>query len=86
MRKIYKNNRIDNPSIPYGILPISARVLLLYIRRMRTFEIIWRGAVLVVLAFLAGSYFLGGGILAGAFLLVCVPVWVYITLYMLNFI
>ena len=53
---------------------------------MRTLEIIWRGSVLFVLAFLAGSYFLGGAILAGAFLLVCVPVWLYITLYMLNFI
>jgi len=53
---------------------------------MRTFEIIWRSAVLVVLAFLSGSYLLGGGILAGVFLLFCVPVWLYITLYMLNFI
>lgn len=53
---------------------------------MRTFEIIWRGAILFMLAILSGSYFLGGGILAGAFLLICVPVWLYITLYMLNFI
>jgi hypothetical protein len=51
---------------------------------MRTFEIFWRSAVLVVLAFLSGSYFVGGGILAGAFLLLCVPVWLYIALYMLN--
>ena len=61
-------------------------MLLLYIGHMRTFEIIWRGIVLVVLAFLSGSYFLGGGIMAGAFLLLCVPIWLYITLYMLNFI
>ena len=61
-----------------------APVLLLYIRRMRNFEIFWRSAVLVVLAFLSGSYFIGGGILAGAFLLLCVPVWLYIALYMLN--
>jgi hypothetical protein len=53
---------------------------------MKTFEMIWRGAVLFVLAFLSGSYFLGGGILAGSFLLLCVPVWLYITLYMLNYI
>jgi hypothetical protein len=65
---------------------MSTRCFLLYIRRMRTFEIIWRGAVLFVLALLSGSYFLGGGILAGAFLLLCVPVWLYITLYMMNFI
>jgi len=61
-------------------------LVLLYIRHMRTFEIIWRIAILVMLALLSGSYFLGGGIGAGALLLVCVPVWLYITLYMLNFI
>ena len=61
-------------------------LLLLYIRLMRTFEIIWRSAILFMLALLSGSYFLGGGIVAGALLLVCVPVWLYITLYMLNFI
>jgi hypothetical protein len=53
---------------------------------MRTFEIIWRSMVLFALAFLSGSYFLGGGVLAGALLLLCVPVWLYIALYMLNFI
>jgi hypothetical protein len=63
-----------------------AMVLLLYIRRMKTFEIIWRGAVLFVLAVLSGSYFVGGGIMAGILLLLCVPIWLYITLYMLNFI
>ena len=65
---------------------MSTTVLLLYIQRMRTFEIIWRGIVLFALALLSGSYFLGGGVLAGAFLLLCVPVWLYIALYMLNYI
>ena len=53
---------------------------------MRTFEIIWRGAVLLILAFLGWSYLIGGGILAGGFLLLCLPVWLYITLYSLNYI
>jgi hypothetical protein len=60
--------------------------VLLYIGRMNTFEIIWRGAVLFVLAFLAWSYFLAGGILVSVFLLFCIPVWLYITLYSLNYI
>ena len=51
---------------------------------MMTFELIWRSAVLVILAFLAGSYFLAGGIAVSAVLLLCVPVWLYITLYSLN--
>lgn len=53
---------------------------------MNTFEIIWRGAVLFVLAFLAWNYFWGGGILVGMLLLLCIPVWLYITLYSLNYI
>ena len=60
--------------------------VLLYIGRMNTFEIIWRGAVLLVLAFLAWSYFLGGGIVVSVLLLFCIPVWLYITLYSLNYI
>jgi hypothetical protein len=58
----------------------------LYIGRMNTFEIIWRGAVLLVLAFLALNYFLVGGILVSVVLLLCIPVWLYITLYSLNYI
>ena len=53
---------------------------------MQTFEMIWRGAVLLVLAFLAWNYFIGGGILVSVLLLLCVPVWLYITLYSLNYI
>jgi hypothetical protein len=53
---------------------------------METFEIIWRGAILFVLAFLAWNYLIGGGLLAGALLLVCIPVWLYIALYSLNYI
>jgi hypothetical protein len=53
---------------------------------MITFEIIWRSAVLVLLAFLTWSYFLGGGVLVGALLLLCIPVWLYIALYSLNYI
>ena len=53
---------------------------------MNTFEIFWRGAVLLALAFLAWTYFIGGGIVISLLLLLCVPVWLYITLYSLNFI
>ena len=60
--------------------------LLLYIQRMNTFEIVWRGAILLVLAFLAWNYFLGGGILVSVLLLLCIPVWLYIALYSLNYI
>lgn len=60
--------------------------VLLYIRRMITFEIIWRSAVLLLLAFLAWSYFLAGGVLVSAILFLCIPVWLYIALYSLNYI
>ena len=53
---------------------------------MITFEILWRGLILLVLAFLAWNYFLGGGILVSALLLLCIPVWLYITLYSLNYV
>jgi hypothetical protein len=53
---------------------------------MKTFEILWRGAVLLMLAFLAWNYLLGGGIVVSALLFLCVPVWLYIALYSLNFI
>ena len=52
---------------------------------MITFEIIWRGAVLLALAYLAWSYFIGGGIVVSIILLLCVPVWLYIALYSLNY-
>lgn len=53
---------------------------------MQTFEFIWRGVILLLLAFLAWNYFTGGVILVSVLLLLCVPVWLYITLYSLNFI
>jgi hypothetical protein len=65
---------------------MSGLAVLLYIGRMQTFEIIWRGAVLLLLAFLAWNYLLGGGILVSAILLLCVPIWLYIALYSLNYI
>ena len=58
----------------------------MYIGRMNTLEMIWRGAILLVLAFLAWNYFMGGGILVTFLLLLCIPVWLYITLYSLNYI
>jgi hypothetical protein len=74
------------PTALRGRLPILGMLILLYILGMRTFEIIWRGAVLLILAFLAWSYFMTGAMLGGLLLLLCVPVWLYITLYSLNFI
>ena len=61
-------------------------MLLLYIGNMYKFEILWRSTVLFVMAFLAWNYFLGGGILVSALLLLCIPVWLYITIYSLNYI
>lgn len=65
---------------------MSGPAVLLYIGRMETFEIIWRGAVFLLLTFLAWNYFVGGGIVVGAILLLCVPIWLYIALYSLNYI
>lgn len=53
---------------------------------MNTLEFIWRGAILLMLAFLAWNYFLSGGIVVSVLLLLCIPVWLYITLYSLNYI
>jgi len=53
---------------------------------MKTFEIFWRGLILLGLTFLAWVNFSTGGILAGSLLLLCVPVWLYITLYSLEYI
>ena len=53
---------------------------------MTTLEITWRGAVLLALAFLAWNYFLGGGLLVSLLLILCIPIWLYITLYSLNYI
>ena len=83
---MYNNLRIGNPARRYGILPILWRALLLYIGRMETFEIIWRGAILLILGFLAWNYIVGGGLVVGALLMLCIPVWLYITLYSLNYI
>ena len=59
---------------------------MLYIKRMKTFEILWRASILFMLAFLAWSNFITGGILAASLLLLCLPVWLYITLYSLEYI
>lgn len=53
----------------------------MYIDDMTTFEMIWRGSILALLAYLSWSSFVAGGILGGLFLLVCIPVWLYIVLY-----
>jgi hypothetical protein len=53
---------------------------------MKTFEMVWRGLILLGLAFLAWINFSTGGILAGSLLLFCVPVWLYVTLYSLEYI
>jgi hypothetical protein len=58
----------------------------MYSRHMKTFEIVWRGLILLGLAFLAWINFSTGGILSGSLLLLCVPVWLYVTLYSLEYI
>jgi hypothetical protein len=52
---------------------------------MTTFEMIWRGSILALLAFLAWNSFLAGGILVGSVLLLCIPIWLYIGLYNLGY-
>jgi hypothetical protein len=52
---------------------------------MSTFEMIWRGLILVILAYLAWSSFIAGGILTGFVLLLCIPAWLFIGLYNLGF-
>jgi len=53
---------------------------------MKTFEIFWRGAILLLLVFLAWNYLITGAVLGGSLLLLCLPVWLYIALYSLNYI
>jgi hypothetical protein len=52
---------------------------------MKTFEIFWRGSVAVILAYLAWISLAAGGILAGLFLLLCIPAWLFIGLYNLGY-
>ena len=77
---------LGDSSILSGRIPIQTRAVLLYSRRMKTFEIVWRGLILLGLAFLAWINFSTGGNLAGSLLLLCVPVWLYVTLYSLEYI
>ena len=42
---------------------------------------LWRGAVLLILAFLTWNNFVAGGFIAGVLLLSCIPVWLFIGLY-----
>ena len=53
---------------------------------MKTFEIMWRGLILLGLAFLAWTNFSTGGFFGGSLLLLCVPVWLYVALYSLEYI
>jgi hypothetical protein len=52
---------------------------------MRTIEIFWRGSILVVLAYLAWSSFVTGGLLSGSLLLFCIPIWFYIGMYNIGY-
>jgi hypothetical protein len=52
---------------------------------MKTFEMIWRGSIVVILVYLSWLSFAAGGILAGLFLLVCIPAWLFIGLYNLGY-
>lgn len=58
----------------------------MYSGRMFTFEILWRSVIVFLLAFLAWNYFLGGAMLVSVLLFLCLPIWLYITLYSLNYI
>jgi hypothetical protein len=42
---------------------------------------LWRGSILILLAYLTWSSFIGGGLLSGLLLLSCIPVWLFIGLY-----
>jgi hypothetical protein len=53
---------------------------------MKTFEIFWRGLIFLGLALLAWINFSTGEIMPGSLLLLCVPVWLYVTLYSLEYI
>ena len=79
-------HHVGDSSTLSGRIPIQARLVLLYSRHMKTFEIVWRGLILLGLAFLAWINFSTGGILQGSLLLLCVPVWLYVTLYSLEYI
>jgi hypothetical protein len=50
-----------------------------------TFEMMWRGSILVILAYLAWSSFLAGGMFVALLLLCCIPIWLFIGLYNLGY-
>ncbi len=52
---------------------------------MKTFEMVWRGSVVLILVYLAWISFAAGSLLAGAFLLLCIPAWLFIGLYNLGY-
>lgn len=52
---------------------------------MKTFQMFWRGSILIILAYFAVSSFVTGGLLAGSFLLFCIPLWLYIGMYNLGY-
>ena len=64
---------------------MSAFSVSLYIACMTTFEMIWRGSILVLLAYLAWSSIMAGGLLVGSLLLFCIPIWLYMGLYNLGY-
>jgi hypothetical protein len=52
---------------------------------MKTFEMFWRGSIVVILVYLAWLSFAAGAPMAGAFLLLCIPAWLFIGLYNLGY-
>jgi hypothetical protein len=52
---------------------------------MKTFEMLWRGSILVILIYLAWLSFTAGGLLVGSLLLLCIPAWLFIGLYNLGY-
>jgi hypothetical protein len=52
---------------------------------MKTLEMIWRGSIVILLAYLSWISFATGGTLTGLFLLLCIPAWLFIGLYNLGY-
>ncbi|HEX2997379.1 MAG TPA: hypothetical protein VHP14_21330 [Anaerolineales bacterium] len=52
---------------------------------MKTFELVWRGSIAIMLASLAWLSFATGSMLAGVFLLLCIPAWLFIGLYNVGY-
>jgi hypothetical protein len=50
-----------------------------------SFEMVWRGSIVVILLYLAWLSLATGSTLTGAFLLLCIPAWLFIGLYNLGY-